>query len=459
MEELRLLPSVHAVLQQNDWEGGEKGIPASVIKKWVQEELDVLRLSLMNGSYKEGWERKRFLAAVSAGVRKKMEINGAYTLKKVVNATGVVLHTNLGRARLSSAAVAHVLEAASSYTNLEYSLEQGTRGSRHDIIENQICDITGCEAAMVVNNNAAAVYMVLSALAKQKEVIVSRGELVEIGGSFRISSIMEESGAILKEVGTTNRTHLHDYASAIDEETAILMKVHTSNFKITGFTKTVFSQELLALKEQHPELIVYEDLGSGSLFPFARYGIGEEPEIKRSIAAGLDLISFSGDKLIGGPQAGIIAGKSKWINQLKKHQLARVLRVDKLTLAALEATLLSYHQEEAAREIPVIRDIIRAEEEIRVQAERIKEKLESVCECHIRKGHSMVGGGTMPDVVLPTYIIEVTHPAFSAPELSRRLREQSVPVIVTVKNDCCHIDPRTVDEADEAALLSAFLSL
>ncbi|SDM67360.1 L-seryl-tRNA(Sec) selenium transferase [Fictibacillus solisalsi] len=459
MEELRLLPSVHAVLQQNDWEGGEKDIPVSVIKKWVQEEIDALRLSLLKGSYGKDRERERFMAIVSAGVCKKMEINGAYTLRKVVNATGIVLHTNLGRARLSSAAVAHVMSAASSYTNLEYSLEQGTRGSRHDIIENQICDITGCEAALVVNNNAAAVYMVLSALAKQKEVIVSRGELVEIGGSFRISSIMEESGAILKEVGTTNRTHLHDYSAAINEETAMLMKVHTSNFKITGFTKTVSSNELLTLKEKHQELIVYEDLGSGSLFPFPRYGIGEEPEIKSRIYAGLDLVSFSGDKLIGGPQAGIIAGKSKWINHLKKHQLARVLRVDKLTLAALEATLLSYHKEEAAKEIPAIRDIVRSEEEIKIQAERINEKLASEYECHIIKGHSMVGGGTMPDVVLPTYIIEVTHPAFSASELSRRLREKTVPVIVTVKNDCCHIDPRTVDEADEAALLSAFLSL
>ncbi|MDN4523270.1 L-seryl-tRNA(Sec) selenium transferase [Fictibacillus fluitans] len=459
MDELRLLPSVHAVLQQNEWDRGEKGIPVSVIKKWVQEEIDALRLSLINDSYKKERGRDQFLEAVSTSVRKKLEINGAYALSKVVNATGVVLHTNLGRARLSAKATAHVLEAASSYTNLEYSLEQGTRGSRHDIIEKQICDITGCEAAMVVNNNAAAVYMVLSALAKQKEVIVSRGELVEIGGSFRISSIMEESGAYLKEVGTTNRTHLHDYTATINEGTAMLMKVHTSNFKITGFTKAVSSQELLTLKEQNPELIVYEDLGSGSLFPFTRYGIGDEPEIQRSVAAGLDLVSFSGDKLIGGPQAGIIAGKSKWINQLKKHQLARVLRVDKLTLAALEATLLSYHQEDAAREIPVIRDIVRRKEEIRDQAERIKEKLSPMYECHITEGHSMVGGGTMPEVSLPTYIIEATHPDFGAAELSRKLREQPVPVIVTVKHDRCHIDPRTVDEADEAALLSAFLSL
>ncbi|MFL6558916.1 MAG: L-seryl-tRNA(Sec) selenium transferase, partial [Bacillus sp. (in: firmicutes)] len=251
----------------------------------------------------------------------------SYTIEKVINATGTILHTNLGRARLSENAIHHVVETVRNYSNLEYKLSEGERGSRHSHVEALIKDITGAEAAMVVNNNASAVYLVLRALAANKEVIVSRGQLVEIGGSFRISSIMEESGAKLIEVGTTNKTHLYDYEKAVSPETAIVMKVHTSNFKVIGFTKSVETAELVDLTKQLESVIFYEDLGSGALFDFRKHGIGEEPVVKEVIELGADVVSFSGDKLLGGPQAGIIAGKKEIIDRLKKHQLARVVRV------------------------------------------------------------------------------------------------------------------------------------
>ncbi|SFD89901.1 L-seryl-tRNA(Sec) selenium transferase [Bacillus sp. OV194] len=458
-EKLRRLPAVNAVLQAKDWQAGKLEVPAEIITRWVQEEISNLREAILKGSYNGKAENTELLSRVCEAVSRRLYEEGPYLLKKVINATGVVLHTNLGRARLSRAAAERVAEAASSYTNLEYNLEEGSRGSRNEVIEKQITSITGSEAALVVNNNAAAVYFILNVLAKEKEVIVSRGELVEIGGSFRVSSIMEESGARLIEVGTTNKTHMADYERAITSETAMIMKVHSSNFKMSGFTKSIPAIELLKLKEKNPGLILYEDMGSGSLFPFSRYKIGDEPEIKPAVQAGIDLISFSGDKLLGGPQAGIIAGKKELITVLKNHQLARVLRVDKLTLAALEATLLAYHNDEKAKEIPVIRDMLRTQEEIQTQAERIARKLEGTFNCTVKKGFSMPGGGTMPDVLLPAYIIEVTDRNLSPSELAEKLRKQRVPVIVTVRNNKCVIDPRTLDETDEKALIQTFLNL
>ena len=252
-----------------------------------------------------------------------------------------------------------MVETAQNYSNLEYKLQEGERGSRHSHVEALVKEITGAEAAMVVNNNAAAVYLVLRALAENKEVIVSRGQLVEIGGSFRISSIMEESGAKLVEIGTTNKTHLYDYENALHPETAIIMKVHTSNFKVIGFTKSVETEALIGLTQSSENVIFYEDLGSGALFDFRKHGIGDEPVVREVIEMGADIVTFSGDKLLGGPQAGIIAGKKKIIDWLKKHQLARVVRVDKMTLAALEGTLIDYARgENSIQNIPTIRDLL-----------------------------------------------------------------------------------------------------
>ncbi|MCM3713392.1 L-seryl-tRNA(Sec) selenium transferase [Halalkalibacter oceani] len=373
-------------------------------------------------------------------------------LQHVINGTGTVLHTNLGRARLSGQAQKKVIEAASSYTNLEYQLHSGKRGSRHDLIEAALREVTGAEAAIVVNNNAAAVYFVLSALARGKEVIVSRGELVEIGGSFRVSSIMEESGAVLKEVGTTNKTHLYDYEQAITAETALLMKVHTSNFKMIGFTEAVPAKELKPLADAN-NLPLFEDLGSGVLYDFKQKGIGSEPTVREAIAQGADLVSFSGDKLLGGPQAGIIAGKKKWIDRLKKHQLARVLRVDKMTLAALEATLAHYRdEEEALTEIPTIRAVLLTQEEVFERIERFQIALDPAWKTDVTESFSQVGGGTMPEVQLPTYVLLLTHPIWSANELQRELRNGSPAVISRIVNEQVALDFRTIEENEQSAL-------
>src|SRR5690606_26084967 len=327
---------------------------------FLQRAVGRLRQSLLAEETEVEGLAPDFTGQLFKSVETRVSMWQADRLSRVINGTGTVLHTNLGRSRLSDAAIAHVAKTAANYSNLEYRLIEGSRGSRHDIIEDLLVEATGAEAAMVVNNNAAAVFLVLSALAKEQEVIVSRGQLVEIGGSFRVSSIMEESGARLVEVGTTNKTHLFDYEQAMNEETAMIMKVHTSNFKMIGFTETVETAELAALAKKHHDVIFYEDLGSGALYDFKKHGIGDEPVVREVIESGADLVSFSGDKLLGGPQAGLIAGKKELIARLKKHQLARVLRVDKMTLAALEETLKQYLGDpEKINELPTVRDIIR----------------------------------------------------------------------------------------------------
>ncbi|MBT2689630.1 L-seryl-tRNA(Sec) selenium transferase [Bacillus sp. ISL-47] len=387
----------------------------------------------------------------------------SYTLKRLINATGTILHTNLGRARLSSNAAAHMLETAMNYSNLEYKLAEGERGSRHIHVEGLVKELTGAEAAMVVNNNAAAVYFILKALAADNEVIVSRGQLVEIGGSFRISSIMEESGAKLAEVGTTNKTHLSDYEKAINEETAMILKVHTSNFKIIGFTKEVGTGELADLAKEK-NVIFYEDLGSGALFDFKSRGIGEEPIVSEVIKLGADIVSFSGDKLLGGPQAGIIAGKEDLIKKLKKHQLARVLRVDKMTLAALEGTLLDYIKGEAEmKNIPVVRDVLTTREELQKRTEHFLRKLEKATENYyfsMKESIGQVGGGTMPDVELPSWVAVLKHKQYSAEHVGRQLRTGFSPsIIVRIQKEEILIDLRTVTAEEEEIILNALSSL
>ncbi|MBT2639617.1 L-seryl-tRNA(Sec) selenium transferase [Bacillus sp. ISL-39] len=384
-----------------------------------------------------------------------------YTLKRVINATGTILHTNLGRARLSESAVKHVVETARNYSNLEYKLKEGERGSRHSHVENLVKQVTGAEAAMVVNNNAAAVYLIMSALAKNKDVIVSRGQLVEIGGSFRISSIMEESGAHLVEVGTTNKTHLYDYEHAITDNTAMILKVHTSNFKIYGFSKTVETNELAQLSGKHNQVIFYEDLGSGVLYDFTRHGIGEEPVVGEVLKMGADIVSFSGDKLLGGPQAGIIAGKKELIDKLKKHQLARVVRVDKMTLAALEGTLMDYLRgEQGLFNIPTLRDLLAPADELKGRSERFAQEINSFVgelKAVVNEGTSQVGGGTMPDVQLPTYLVSVSHPEVSAEHIARKLRtEYSPAIVVRIQKEEVNVDLRTVTVKEERFLLDAF---
>lgn len=387
-----------------------------------------------------------------------------YTIKRVINATGTILHTNLGRARLSQNAMDHVIQAAQNYSNLEYKLAEGERGSRHAHVEELIKRLTGAEAAMVVNNNAAAVFLILRALAFQKEVIVSRGQLVEIGGSFRISSIMEESGAKLVEVGTTNKTHLYDFEKAISEDTAMIMKVHTSNFKVIGFTKSVETSDLVNLANRHTSVIFYEDLGSGALYDYSQHGIGEEPVVSDILNQGVDIVSFSGDKLLGGPQAGVIAGKKILIDQLKKHQLARVLRVDKMTLAALEGTLIDYSKGTTATQtIPVVRDLLATKKMLQIRTNQFIDRLTKQSSGYTvtsKESTSQVGGGTMPDVELPTVVVQIKSESMSVETLAYRLRtENTPPIVARIQKEELLLDLRTVTVEEEDIIIDALVSI
>lgn len=460
---LRQMPPVHELQKDTRFNDIAKtiGIDRSILTTHLKDILSEIREALLNDNWigPEPGE-SAFLIDVFSRLNARVDKQQGYTLKRVVNATGTILHTNLGRARLSDRAVKHVTETAQSYSNLEYKLQEGARGSRHSHAEELVKKLTGAEAAMVVNNNAAAVFLILRALAPGKEVIVSRGQLVEIGGSFRISSIMEESGAKLIEVGTTNKTHLYDYEKAITEETKMIMKVHTSNFKVTGFTKTVDTRELADLSRQSKDLIFYEDLGSGVLYDFRQHGIGDEPVVSEILKLGADIVSFSGDKLLGGPQAGLIAGKKKLIDQLKKHQLARVLRVDKMTLAALEGTLTDYLKGTKGMEsIPTIRDLLVSADTVKDRAERIIEKLSkfsNIYKLRLIEGTSQVGGGTMPDVELPTFLIAMSHATLSAEQLSRKLRLECSPsIIVRIHQNEIYLDLRTVTNEEESIIVKA----
>ncbi|SEM17299.1 L-seryl-tRNA(Sec) selenium transferase [Mesobacillus persicus] len=465
-EVLRQMPPVHELQKDARFAliSEKIGIDPSILTNHLKDLLSEVR----QGIVKSTWNgpspgEAAFLSHLFEELTKRMDQQQGYTLKPVINATGTILHTNLGRARLSDRAVKHVVETAQNYSNLEYKLQEGKRGSRHSHAEELLKEITGAEAAMVVNNNAAAVFLILRALAEDKEVIVSRGQLVEIGGSFRISSIMEESGAKLVEVGTTNKTHAFDYERAICEDTRMILKVHTSNFKIMGFTKSVETEELASIAEKHKNVIFYEDLGSGVLYDFRKHGIGEEPVVSEVLRMGADIVSFSGDKLLGGPQAGMIAGKKEWIDKLKSHQLARVLRVDKMTLAALEATLTDYLKgEKGIEQIPTIRDLLMDPEQIKERAKSFIEKcngLSSQYTFRLKEGTSQVGGGTMPDVELPTFLVAISHTDFSAEQLARRLRMESTPaIIVRIQKEEVHLDLRTVDEKEENVIVEALAS-
>lgn len=466
-EWLRCIPPVHELQNHGRFTElmNETNIDFSKLTNYLNEAIAEIRTSILADNwYGSIPGTAPFMQEIFQLTENKLKKHFSYTLKKVINATGTILHTNLGRARLSNKAIAHVLETAQYYSNLEYKLEEGERGSRHSHAEILIKELTGAEAAMVVNNNAAAVYLVLRALAANKEVIVSRGQLVEIGGSFRISAIMEESGAKLIEVGTTNKTHLFDYERAVTPETAMVMKVHTSNFKVMGFTESVATKQLADLTKSLENIIFYEDLGSGALYDFRKHRIGEEPVVKEIIEMGADLVTFSGDKLLGGPQAGIIAGKKELIARLKKHQLARVIRVDKMTLAALEGTLMDYLKGESGiKNIPAIRDLLKPLEFIEERSASFVSKLlehSSKYDVKIIEGTSQVGGGTMPEVELPTMIIAVKHHLLSAERLSKSLRIDNEPAIVArIQKDELILDLRTVSLEEEEVLLQGLLRL
>lgn len=383
-------------------------------------------------------------------------------LKKVINASGIIIHTNLGRSILCREAVENVLNVAENYNNLEYDIKNGQRGSRYSHVEDLIKRITGAEAAMVVNNNAAAVMLALDTLSRGKEAVVSRGQLVEIGGSFRIPEVMSFSGAKLVEVGTTNRTHLYDYENVINENTGVLLKVHTSNFKIMGFTEEVSVEELVKLGREK-EIPVMEDIGSGVLVDFTKYGFIYEPTVQESVKKGIDVITFSGDKMLGGPQAGIIIGKKKYIDRMKKNQLTRALRIDKLTLAALEGTLKLYLDEkEAVKGIPTLNMILSDKEIHKKRAQRLKRKLQGLIEDTsfiIREDYSMVGGGSMPTEKINTYVISVKSSKYSEQYIEKYLRTYSNPIITRIYNGEVILDLRTIFDRDFDIICEAFKNM
>lgn len=377
------------------------------------------------------------------------------SLRRVINGTGVVLHTNLGRAKLSKSAMEAVAEVADKYSTLEYDPAKGGRGSRHVHVEKVIEKITGAEAAMVVNNNAAATTICLAAMGRGKEMIISRGELVEIGGSFRIPEIMEESGAHLAEVGTTNKAKLSDYRGRINENTGAIMKVHTSNYKIIGFTEEVPLKELVKLGREENLPVIY-DMGSGLMINLRDYGI-EEPTVREAMADGADIILFSGDKLLGGPQGGVIIGKKKYIDMMKSHPLARILRVDKMTLSAMEATFKEYYDDENAKEkIPVLSMLTRSEEKLKTDAEKLLEMIKKeapALDAKVEATEDVVGGGSAPATVLKGYSVSVQWNEASSQEIERRLRMDALPIIVRINHDKVLFDVRTIAE-DEYRIIA-----
>jgi L-seryl-tRNA(Ser) seleniumtransferase len=389
--------------------------------------------------------------ALAAAVISAVETAAAPSLRPVINASGVILQTNLGRAPLSDAALRAMRSIGEGYSNLEYDLGAGERGSRYTHLAGLLCRLTGAEAALAVNNNAAAVYLALSALAAGREVIVSRGQAVEIGGGFRIPDVLRQSGATLVEVGTTNRTYPHDYAAAIGERTALLMRIHTSNFRLVGFVHETPLAELAALGLQRG-VPVLDDLGSGTLLPTVPYGLAPEPTVQESVAAGAGLVTFSGDKLLGGPQAGLIVGRAALVEQLKRHPLARALRVDKTTLAGLEATLLAYLRGSALDEIPVWRMIATPSDRLRIRAERLAQQI-GLEQAVAAPCSSAVGGGSLPGETLPSWGVMLTSPR--PDELARRLRSGTPPVIGRIVEDRLLLDLRTVLEEQEDTLAQA----
>jgi L-seryl-tRNA(Ser) seleniumtransferase len=383
------------------------------------------------------------------------ETSAEFSLRPVVNASGVIVHTNLGRAPLARQALAHLAEVAAGYSNLEYDVAAGQRGKRDMHVGRLFAQLLGAEQTLVVNNNAAGVFLALNSLAEGGEVIVSRGELIEIGESFRIPDICAKSGAVLREVGTTNRTRATDYAAAINERTRILMRVHPSNFRIVGFTESPTREELVELGSHH-QIPVLEDLGSGCLEDLADFGLTGEPLVADSLKAGCDVVTFSGDKLLGGPQAGILAGKRDVLGKVRKNPLFRALRVDKLTIAVFEATISLYLQGKGD-EIPVLRMVRASREAVATRAAKLAEQISLLpgLQASLRDGQSVIGGGSTPGQSLPTVLVVVEHSQLSAQKLEERLRRNSPPIISRLEQDQLVLDLRTVFEGQEQIILSA----
>ena len=381
MKHFKLIPKVDEILEMETIKTLLEDIPRNLVLETIREELDIIREAIKSDKLNEV-DIKQAIINLPEKISRNSGIKASYNLKKVVNATGTVLHTNLGRSLLTEEIIENLKEVSINYSNLEFDIETGKRGSRYSHIEDIVSKITGAQDCLIVNNNAAAVLLVLSTMAKNKEVIVSRGELIEIGGSFRIPEVMEQSGAVLVDVGATNKTHLIDYEMAIGEETAALLKVHTSNYRILGFTSSVDSKDLYSLKEKN-NIPLIEDLGSGVLINLEKYGMEHEPTVQDSLEKGVDIVTFSGDKLLGGPQVGIIVGKKEYIEKMKKNPLTRAFRVDKLVISALE-TVLNYYidEKDAIKKIPTLRMLTISLEELEEKSKALEKlmKERNLCE-------------------------------------------------------------------------------
>ncbi len=446
---LRKIPKVDEILSILELDCCIESISQEMLVSAIRAVLDELRTAILHGALNS--PDLLLPERIAADCKARLHFAERRSLIPVINGTGVVLHTNLGRAILSSKAANSALQAGRSYSTLEYSLENGTRGSRHEHVENLLKHITGAEAAMVVNNNAAAVMLILSTMVAQKETIISRGELVEIGGAFRVPDIMVQCGGILKEVGTTNKTRISDYSAAISPVTGALLKVHTSNFKLIGFTESVDITELCALGAAN-SIPVIHDIGSGLLYDVGIDCLKNEPNVLSSIKAGTDIVSFSGDKLLGGPQAGIIVGKKKYIEACKSNPLARALRVDKLTLAALEETLFAWRDTSIAlREIPTLAMLNSNALERHERAVRLKARLSEIHSQVVLKVLSddcRVGGGSVPGEVQQGYAVSIDIPGISPDKLDDAFRHAPIPIIGHIKDDHYLINCCTVFEAD-----------
>lgn len=453
-ELLRDIPNVERCLQALLTIGEIDEAPLMVVKNSVRDVLGELRQQILDG--REVAAESLELAALIPLFLKRIRRELQPKFRRVINCTGVIIHTNLGRSILPDSAMIKLYEAGSRYSNLEFDLETGRRGSRYNHVEKLLRDLTGAEAGLVVNNNAAAVLIVLETLARGRQVIVSRGQLVEIGGSFRVPEVMARSGAELVEVGATNRTHLRDYEGAITEETALLMKVHCSNFRIIGFTSEVSLEDLVGLGRMKG-LPVMEDLGSGCFIDLSRFGLDKEPTVQDAVASGVDVVTFSGDKLLGGPQAGIILGKREIIERIKKNPLNRAMRIDKFTLAGLESILRLYLDEQTAVvRIPTLAMIAAPTVEVRRRAVklagRIRRSCANVCTVEVRETISRVGGGAMPEQNLPSWAVTVQPAAVTVSCLEGMLRQLEVPVIGRIEEDLLLLDMRTTADDEVAAI-------
>lgn len=445
------LPSVDEILKNSqgvEWLGA---YPRRYVIQGIREGIDRKRREILEGQPADLSE-EIMMADIEHIIAKLF----SFSLRPLINATGVVIHTNLGRSTLSEHVLENIKRVSESYSNLEYDIEKGKRGKRYTHVKRILREVTGAEDALVVNNNAAAVLLCLNTLARGKEVIVSRGELVEIGGSFRMPDVMSASGAVLREVGTTNKTHPHDYEKAINENTALILKIHKSNYRIVGFTDEVSIEDLANLGRKHSIPVMF-DLGSGCLIDLRTYGIHDEPSVKEIVKTGVDLTTFSGDKLLGGPQGGVIVGKREYIERIQRNPMTRAMRIDKLTLAGFEATLMEYIDEEkVAERIPTLRMLLQKPEEIKARANKIASRLKrEITDARILviADNSRAGGGALPEMDLPTYAVSINPEMISVNELEERIRKGTPPIITRIKDEALILDARTIREKDFDSLI------